>query len=61
MPNFVSKLNTIAKNTDSYLKNTDIQIADIALMLGYSEHSAFTRAYKAMTGVSPQQSRDQVY
>jgi len=60
--NFRNELNRVRQElADSYLKNTDIQIADIALMLGYSEHSAFTRAYKAMTGVSPQQRRDQVY
>lgn len=60
--NFRNELNIVRQElADSYLKNKDIQIADIALMLGYSEHSAFTRAYKAMTGVSPQQSRDQVY
>ncbi len=41
----------------SYLLDSQLQIVDIALMLGYSEHSAFTRAYKEWTGNTPQQER----
>ena len=41
----------------SYLRDPRLQIVDIALLLGYSEHSAFTRAYREWTGHTPQQQR----
>ena len=41
-----------------YVRNTEFRITDIALMLGYSDLSAFSRAFKRWTGVSPQQMRD---
>lgn len=41
----------------SYLKDPRLQIVDIALLLGYSEHSAFTRAFKEWSGKSPQEIR----
>ncbi|MCG8611575.1 MAG: AraC family transcriptional regulator [Pseudomonadales bacterium] len=41
----------------SYLHDSRLQIVDIALLLGYSEHSAFTRAFKEWTGCTPQQVR----
>jgi AraC-like DNA-binding protein len=37
-----------------------LQIVDVALLLGYSEHSAFTRAFRKMNGITPQQMRMQV-
>ena len=43
---------------ESYLRDPGLQIVDIALLLGYSEHSAFTRAYKKWTGMTPQQKRE---
>lgn len=42
---------------DSYLRDPSLSIADIALLLGYSEHSVFSRGYKEWTGMSPQQFR----
>lgn len=42
----------------SYLIDPRLQIIDIALLLGYSEHSAFTRAYKEWSGKTPQQERE---
>jgi len=36
-------------------------IAQIALRLGYSEHSTFTRAFQRWSGVSPQTFRNQTY
>lgn len=42
----------------SYLKDPRLQIVEIALLLGYSEHSAFTRAYKEWSGKTPQQERE---
>lgn len=45
---------------DSYLRDPGLQIVDIALLLGYSEHSAFTRAYREWTGMTPQQGREKI-
>lgn len=44
----------------SYLRDPTLQITDVAMLLGYSEHSAFTRAFRKQNGMSPQQMRDQV-
>ncbi|MCW8329203.1 AraC family transcriptional regulator [Photobacterium sp. SDRW27] len=41
------------------LAQRHIVITDLALMLGYSEVSAFSRAFKRWTGFSPQQWREQ--
>ncbi len=40
-----------------YLNNPDIPLTEIALLLGYSELSAFSRAFRCWTGVSPQKYR----
>ena len=44
---------------DQYLKDQQLGLADIALLLGYSEQSAFQRAYKHWSGQTPQQMRRQ--
>lgn len=41
------------------LRGTDQPIRDIALSLGYSDATAFTRAFKKITGVAPSQYRAQ--
>ena len=41
----------------SYLRDPRLQIVDVALLLGYSEHSAFTRAFREWTGRTPQEIR----
>ncbi|WP_248802769.1 AraC family transcriptional regulator [Pseudomonas sp. MWU13-2100] len=41
----------------SYLRDPRLQIVDIAMLLGYSEHSAFTRAFKEWNGRSPHEAR----
>jgi AraC-like DNA-binding protein len=41
----------------SYLRDPGSQIADIALLLGRSEHSAFARAVKKWDGRSPHKAR----
>ena len=38
----------------------DLSIAEIALRLGYAEHSNFTRAFHRWNGVSPQAFRAQL-
>jgi len=43
----------------SYLQDPRLQIVEVALLLGYSEHSAFTRAFREWTGKTPQQLREQ--
>jgi Response regulator containing CheY-like receiver domain and AraC-type DNA-binding domain len=42
-----------------YLRDTDLPISQIAWLLGYSEVSAFTHAFKRWTGMTPRQSRAQ--
>jgi AraC-like DNA-binding protein len=39
------------------LLHTDMPITDVALQCGYTDHSAFTRQFKALTGFSPRQYR----
>jgi len=41
------------------LEETNKSIADIALSCGFTDHSAFTRAFKASTGVTPSVYRNQ--
>ncbi len=38
----------------SYLRDPRLGLAEIALMLGYTEHSAFTRSFQRWTGMTPQ-------
>ena len=40
-----------------YLKENDLSISTIAWLLGYPEISAFTRAFKRWTGMTPWQMR----
>ena len=40
-----------------YLGSSDLPISQIAWLLGYSEVSAFTHAFKRWTGMTPRQSR----
>ncbi len=42
---------------EKYLKDRNISIDDITYILGFSETSAFHRAFKSWTGVTPQQFR----
>ncbi|MEX2476769.1 AraC family transcriptional regulator [Marinobacter sp.] len=38
---------------ERYLRETRLGLVDIALLLGYSEHSAFTRSFIRWTGTTP--------
>ncbi|MCY1500211.1 HTH-type transcriptional activator RhaS [compost metagenome] len=42
----------------SQLLAGDLPITEIALSCGYTDHSAFSRQFKALTGLSPSQYRD---
>lgn len=39
------------------LQNSDFNLLDVALNIGYNSHSAFTRAFKEKEGVSPEKYR----
>lgn len=43
-----------------YMENSDIPLTDIAFDLGYSELSAFSRAFRSWTGMSPHRYRKKV-
>lgn len=59
--NFRKELNTVRYElAKSYLKDPRLQIVEIALLLGYAEHSPFTRAYKEWSGKTPQQAREEM-
>ncbi|CAN7144197.1 AraC family transcriptional regulator ligand-binding domain-containing protein [Pseudomonas sp. LjRoot71] len=42
---------------ERYLRETRLSLMDIAMLLGYSEHSAFTRSFRRWTGQSPRHYR----
>jgi AraC-like DNA-binding protein len=44
----------------SYLQNPDLGLVDIAYLLGFSEQSAFQRAFKRWTGHSPGEYRQSI-
>lgn len=59
--NFRTELNVVRHELAvSYLRDPRLQIVDIALLLGYSEHSAFTRAFREWTGKTPKQVRSEL-
>jgi len=45
------------ERAETFLAQSDLSLAEIAFALGFSEHAAFTRAFRRWTGRSPQQSR----
>ncbi|WP_457445645.1 AraC family transcriptional regulator ligand-binding domain-containing protein [Roseateles sp. P5_E4] len=44
---------------EAYLRDPGVELAEVALLLGYSEQSAFTRAFRQWTGQAPLQWRRQ--
>lgn len=56
--NFKDLCREVKKNLAvNYLKNQDSSISEIAYLLGYSEVSPFTRAFREWTGHSPKKYR----
>ena len=49
--------NTRQHLAEGHLRDAKLDLAEIALLLGYSEQSAFTRAFRAWTGLAPAQWR----
>ncbi len=48
---------TLRRIAQDHLQDPHLQLADVALLLGYSEQSAFQRAYKRWTGETPRHYR----
>lgn len=44
---------TLRRLAEDHLRDPHLQLADIALLLGYSEQSAFNRAFRRWTGTTP--------
>ncbi|SDX15418.1 AraC family transcriptional regulator [Marinobacter mobilis] len=44
---------------ESYLRDRRLQILDVAMLLGFSEHSAFTRSFRKWTGRTPAEFRQE--
>jgi AraC-like DNA-binding protein len=42
---------------EKYMKQIDLKISDVAFLLGYSDHSAFSTAFKRWTGKTPREAR----
>ena len=54
--NFRSEANLVRNElAKSYLADSRLQITEVAMLLGYSEHSAFSRAFRKMNGLTPKQ------
>lgn len=42
----------------NYIQDSTFSLMEIAFVLGYSEYSSFSRAYKSWTGISPSEIRN---
>jgi AraC-like DNA-binding protein len=43
---------------ENYIQDSTISLMEISFVLGYSEYSSFSRAYKSWTGISPSEIRN---
>ena len=46
---------------DEYLRDPTTSVTDTAFLLGYSDSTAFTRAFRRLTGMSPTTYRARIY
>ncbi|MCK0152868.1 AraC family transcriptional regulator [Alcanivorax sp. S6407] len=57
---FLKELGAVRREiAERYLRETRLGLVDIALLVGYSEHSAFTRSFIRWTGMTPLEYRNQ--
>ena len=55
---FRTLLDTVRQDLSStYVYDPDIELAEVAFLLGFSDQSAFSRAYRRWTGNSPSEAR----
>lgn len=55
---FRAELETVRRQmAETYLSDRRLSVADIAQLLGYSEHSALTRSYRRWNGHAPRRTR----
>ena len=55
---FNSFLNEVRiEKSKALLRNNDLKMVDIALMVGFESQSYFTKVFKKITGISPLQYR----
>lgn len=52
---------TRSELAQNYIRDMETDLTEIAFMLGFSEHSAFSRAFKRWTGRSPKETRDTLF
>jgi AraC-like DNA-binding protein len=57
--NFRNEANLVRNElAKSYLADSRLAITEVAMLLGYSEHSAFTRAFRKINGITPHQHKN---
>jgi len=52
---------TRVEKAKELLENTDYSVTDIAVMVGYSSNSTFTRAFRSITGLTPKSYREAAF
>lgn len=51
---FSAEIRSLRRETAArLLSRSEIPVVDVAVEMGYSDHSHFTRAFKAWTGLTP--------
>ena len=59
--NFIDILNNIRiEHAKKYLKETNLKVYEVSQKIGYNDIAYFSKVFKAITGNSPKQFRDQI-